>query len=97
MPSFDDGTPVEELLNIGPTSAHLLDTIGIETRADLERAGAVLAYRALKHRHPHVGLNMLDALHGALIGERWDRLSPETKAQLRAEVVEAAGLPPSTS
>jgi len=63
----------------------MLEAIGVVTRADLARVGPVLAYRALRDVHSDVSLNLLYAMHGALTGERWDRLSEETRAGLRWE------------
>lgn len=89
-----DATPVHTLRNLGPVSAAWLREVGIETRGDLERAGAVLAYRVVRDRYPTAGLNLLYALHGALTGERWDRLAEGTRQRLRAEAAAAAGIPP---
>jgi DNA transformation protein and related proteins len=93
MPDHD-ATPVDALRNLGPVSAAWLREVGIPTRGDLERAGAALAYRVVRDRHPTAGLNLLYALHGALTGERWDRLAEGTRQRLRAEADEAAGIPP---
>lgn len=86
--------PVGRLPNLGPASARMLRTIGVVTRGDLERVGPVLAYRALKDIHAGVSLVLLYALHGALTGERWDRLSEATRERLKREVAEACQLPP---
>lgn len=90
-------SPVGRLLNIGPASARMLESINIFSRADLERVGSVLAYRALKDAHPGVSLNLLYALYGALSGERWDQLTEETRSQLKREVLEAKQVPPGAS
>ena len=89
-----DDTPVAELLNIGPASAQWLHDIGIRTRRDLEEAGPVLAYRALKDVRGGVSLNLLYALHGALMGERWDRLPEAVRERLKREAEEALRVPP---
>lgn len=88
-----DDTPITELRNLGPASARMLETIGIRTRADLERVGPVLAYRALKDMRPNVSLNLLWAMHGAMTNQRWDRLSDEVREQLTRELDEAMQLP----
>lgn len=80
-----DTTPVDQLRNLGPASARMLEAIGVRTRSDLERVGPVLAYRALRSAHPSVSSNLLYAMHGALSGERWDRLSQETRDDLWRE------------
>lgn len=80
----DAETPVSKLKNIGPETARWLNDIGIETRADLERVGAVDAWRQLKIARPRqltvVGLY---ALVGALRDEHWNALPAELKARLR--------------
>jgi hypothetical protein len=45
--------PVENLRNLGPTSATWLREINVHTRADLDRLGPVLAYRLVKQRQPN--------------------------------------------
>jgi DNA transformation protein len=94
MRQGSDATPVHELQNLGPASAAMLAELGITTRADLERVGPVLAYRALQDMRPGMSLNLLWAMHGALTEERWDRLSAETRERLKREVAEAADVPP---
>ncbi len=76
----------DSLLNLGPKSNGLLRDIGVTTVAQLEALGAVPAYCLLKSQGHAVSLNLLWALHGALTGQRWDRLSAETKTQLKADV-----------
>lgn len=93
MDSSRDSTPIHRLRNLGPASARLLESIGIANRGDLERVGPVLAYRALKDIRSGVSLNLLYAMHGALAGERWDRLSDETRARLRRDADEAMRVP----
>lgn len=86
-------TPVAQLKNIGPRSAAWLREVGIATRADLERVGPVFAYLLVRHRFPGAGINLLMAyaLHGALTGEVFSALTPETRRVLREEA-EAASL-----
>lgn len=85
--------PIRDLRNLGPASAAMLAEVGIRTRADLERVGPVLAYRALQDVRPGVSLNLLYAMHGALADERWDRLPEATREQLKREAAEAAAIP----
>lgn len=78
-----DPRPLHLLPNLGPKTARLLAEVGIATAGDLGALGAVEAFRRLRAMQPvPVGLNALWAMHGALTGERWDRLSAETKADL---------------
>jgi len=80
-----------DALNLGPKSGAWLAEIGIHTPADLRREGAATAYARVKARHPReASRNLLWALHGALAGERWDRLPATTKARLEAEATAAA-------
>ena len=94
MRSSSGSTPIRNLRNLGPASAAMLAEVSIRTRADLERVGPVLAYRALQDIRSGVSLNLLWAMHGALTDERWDRLSEATREQLKREVAEAAAIPP---
>lgn len=90
----DDTTEVAALRNIGPVSARMLAEVGIVTRGDLDRAGAVLAYRVLKERHPGVSLNLLYAMYGALTDQRWDQLPVALREELRREAEEASRVLP---
>lgn len=74
-----------ELLNFGPTSKKWLHAIGVDTLADLEAMGAIVAYNLIKAQGYNASLNLLYALHGALSGQRWNELSAETKQQLRED------------
>ncbi|MEM8557852.1 MAG: TfoX/Sxy family protein [Bacteroidota bacterium] len=76
------------LRNLGPASARMLREAGIDNRAELERLGAVLAYKIVRHQRPGVSLNLLWALWGALHDRDWRSLSANEKATLRAEVDE---------
>ena len=49
---YTQDLPVRELRNIGVTVAQRLHEIGIRTRQDLERVGAVAAYCEMKQRNP---------------------------------------------
>ena len=71
-----DARPLHLLPNLGPKTARLLAEVGVAL-------GAVEAFRRLRAMQPApVSPNALWAMHGALTGERWDRLSPETTAEL---------------
>lgn len=77
---------LEHEINLGPTSAGWLREIGVVTLDDLRELGEVAAYCLVKGRHEQASLNLLYALHGALTGQKWNALSPETKAQLQEAV-----------
>jgi hypothetical protein len=74
---------ISELLNIGKQSAAWLRAVGIETSADLERTGAVEAYRLVLEAGFEPTLNLLYALEGARLGMRCNLLSEAVKANLR--------------
>lgn len=74
------------LRNLGPASCAWLVAAGIRTEAELRALGAVEAFRRVAfQRGGDVSANLLYALAGALDDVRWDRLSPEERARLRAE------------
>ena len=82
------GIPVENMRNLGPTSAAWLREINVHTKADLQRLGAALAYRLVKQRQPKTSLNLLWAIAAALADKDWLELSVEEKEKLLAEVRE---------
>ena len=77
---------LESLLNLGPKSTSWLADIGIHTRRDLVEMGIVPAYCLLKAQEYPVSLNLLYALYGALHDMPWNKVPPEVKKQLLAEV-----------
>ncbi len=75
-----------ELKKIGAVTAERLRAVGIETPDDLERSGAVEAYRRVKERYPEeTTLVLLYALQGALWDCHWNGLSRQDKEQLKAQ------------
>ena len=44
--------PLDDLLNLGPTSARWLRDIGVESYDELDRLGSVEAYQLVKQVHP---------------------------------------------
>jgi DNA transformation protein len=77
-------------LNLGPKSAQWLADVGIRSPADLKRLGAAAVYARVKHARPRsASLNLLHALHGAVTGQRWDRLDEATKAKLLRDAQKA--------
>jgi hypothetical protein len=77
--------PVARMRNIGARSAHLLHSIGVKTRADLVRLGALEVYRQLLERGAKPSLSLLYALHGAIVERDWNALGEKEKAYLKAE------------
>ena len=79
------GIPVENLRNLGSTSAQWLREIGVYTRDDLEQMGPVVAYRLVKQRRPSASLNLLWAMAAALTDQDCRELPPQDKERLRRE------------
>lgn len=79
----DLNEPIENLRNIGPTSAAWLREAGITTIAKLQEVGPVAAYRLVKQEQSAVSLNLLWALAAGLLDQDWRELSEEQKEKLR--------------
>ena len=79
--------PIDNLPNLGPTSAAWLREAGIKTIIDLERFGSVAAYRLAKQKHPEATLNLLWGLEAGLLGQDWRELSEQEKGRLRNKLV----------
>ena len=79
------GEPIENLRNLGATSARWLREVGIATKADLQQLGPVVAYLRVRQHQPRTSLNLLWALAGALEDKDWRALSNETKLRLKHE------------
>lgn len=75
--------PVQKLENIGPKNAAWLRAVGITTRAELERAGSVGAYRRVVEAGFEPPLQLLYALEGALLELRAERLPEAVRENLR--------------
>jgi DNA-3-methyladenine glycosylase I len=80
---------VAPLPDLGPASTRWLAAIGVRTRRDLERLGAVDAYRALKNQGYPVSFNLVYAIEAALRGVDWRRLPASVKADLKNRVTDA--------
>jgi hypothetical protein len=79
------GEPLENLRNLGPTSAAWLRDAGIHNKSQLQSVGPAAAYRLVKHKHPGANLNLLWALAGALVDKDWRQLTPQEKETLKVE------------
>ncbi|MEM9360904.1 MAG: TfoX/Sxy family protein [Pseudomonadota bacterium] len=80
--------PVRQLKNIGSTVARRLHEIGIQTRDDLARVGAVSAYCELKQRYPNTRMPLcyyLYSLEGALRDQHWDNIGNDLKKELQSK------------
>ncbi|AMV21227.1 TfoX/Sxy family DNA transformation protein [Planctomyces sp. SH-PL14] len=78
--------PIENLRNVGPTSAEKLRSVGVLSRADLERLGPVTAYRLVRDAHPEVTLNLLWTLAAGVDDQDWRELSEATKQSLQSRL-----------
>jgi hypothetical protein len=85
QPESVESRRVEDLRNIGPTSAAWLRDVGIPTEAELRRFGPVFAYSLVKQRQPACTLNLLWALAGALTDTDWRELPADEMIQLQQE------------
>jgi len=97
MDRFDDtrpGTPVARMRNLGPASARMLRTIGIQTADDLADVGAVAAFTRLRDETGHrPSLNLLWAMEGALLDIDWRHLPPALMERRRAQLGSSAEAP----
>jgi len=76
------------LRNLGPTIIRRLAGIGVHSRRDLQRLGAVEVYRRLRAASPGRPVPVcyyLYSIQGALLDLAWDDLPADMKARLRAE------------
>lgn len=84
----DLSQPVENLRNLGPTSAAWLNEVGITSIAELEQRGPAVAYRIVKQQRPKASLNLLWAIAAGLADKDWRELSDKEKERLLAEIQE---------
>lgn len=64
-------TPIEELSNLGPTSAAWLRAIGITTFGELCAHDPFEIWVAVRHQFPRASKNLYYALWGARHGRDW--------------------------
>jgi DNA transformation protein len=79
------GKSLAGLPNIGPTIEHRLNGIGVRTRADLKRLGAVNAYLRICAKYPRRTTSVcyyLYSLQGALMGLHWNDVPERLKKDL---------------
>jgi DNA transformation protein len=85
---FGMSDELAQLRNIGPTVRTRLNEIGVFTRTDLHRIGAVKAYKRICENYPNQTIPVcyyLYSLHGALIDVHWDELPETLKDELYAK------------
>ena len=77
---------LQDLKNLGKTSAQWLHAVGIHNPTDLRRHGAVSAYQAVKARGFRASKVLLYAIEGALLNIHWNQLSPGLKEELNQQL-----------
>ena len=77
---------LQDLKNLGKTSAQWLHAVGIHNLVDLRRHGAVSAYQAVKARGFRASKVLLYAIEGALLDVHWNELPPAHKAELNGQL-----------
>jgi TfoX C-terminal domain len=87
--AFSANTSISKLKNMGPKSVAILEKIGIHTREELEKIGAIEAYKQLKLAGENPGHSFVYAIEGALINKPWDALPAETRSRLKAMIEHA--------
>jgi len=74
---------------LDPVSVRWLEEAGIHAVAELEKVGAIEAYRRIKVLHAkEANLTMLWALVGGLTGTHWLEVPPEVKDALKRQLNE---------
>lgn len=71
------------MMNIGREMAKKLASVGIESSGELIETGAKAAFLRLKQKYPNVCLVHLYALEGAIQDTDLNRLSEDTKRELK--------------
>ncbi len=71
------------MMNIGKEMANKLISVGIGSSEELIDAGAKEAFFKLKQKYPNVCLVHLYALEGAIHDTEYNRLSEESKKELK--------------
>ena len=77
---------LQNLRNLGKTSAQWLHAVGIHSASDLKRLGAVDAYRAVKARGFRASKVLLYAIEGALLDVLWNDIPVDRKEALNKQV-----------
>jgi DNA transformation protein and related proteins len=78
--------PIENLRNLGSTSAAWLRDADIRTIADLRDVGPVFAYMRVKSGNQRVTLNLLWALAAGLKDIDWRDITDKKKQKLLSEI-----------
>ncbi|MCI8300869.1 MAG: TfoX/Sxy family protein [Lachnospiraceae bacterium] len=71
------------LMNIGKEMERKLISVGIESPEELIKTGAKDAFLKLKQKYPNICLVHLYTLEGAIHDTEYNRLSEDTKKELK--------------
>ena len=82
-------TSTDLLPNLGSVSSRWLNAIGVHSRRDLEKLGAVGSYAALKAQGYNASLNLVYAIEAALCDQDLRKLTAKRKTQLKAAAADA--------
>ncbi len=85
---MNDKTLLRGLINIGPTIADRLESVGLKTLGDLKRISPAKAFNLVKSTYSDTTIPVcyyLYSLHGALVGKHWNELASVTKEFLLDE------------
>jgi DNA transformation protein len=74
------------LKGIGPKSIYQLQTIGVHSKVDLIKQGAIPTYLKLKQHYKTISLNFLYALVGALEDKHWREIATTRREELLLQV-----------
>jgi hypothetical protein len=83
-------TPLDTLINLGPSMVRHLHEVGIESAEELEKVGYLDAYLRIRFLNPRVMNRMaLYALYGALTNQNCMMLPKAIKDKLNRELERA--------
>lgn len=77
---------LQSMKNLGKTSAQWLNAVGIHSIGDLQRVGAINAYRAVKNRGFPATKVLMYAIEAALEDRCWREITTERKELLNSQL-----------
>jgi DNA transformation protein and related proteins len=80
--SSDAKVEIRALRNLGAASANMLARAGITSVAQLQKLGAIEAYRRVVASEQKASLNLLWALEGALTDRAWQDVARSERLRL---------------
>ena len=73
--------------SLGPKSKEWLNAVGVNSRSEIIKIGAIPLYFILKNHGYNVSLNMVYALHAFINNTTWNKLSKEIIEDLKNQVM----------